>query len=145
MGAVLIVDDEVTIRDLLRRWLSSAGHDVREAVDAETAIEGITRTAPQVVMCDVEMPGKGGLWLAGQISQRFPATAIVLATGLDSVPPATSLQPGVVQYLVKPFKRERVLDAVTRGIQWHVGAAPRGRNIARDGDPMADWLDSLKD
>jgi DNA-binding NtrC family response regulator len=145
VGAVLIVDDESAIRELLKRYLSGAGHDIRDAQDAETAIQEIARSAPDVVMCDVEMPGKGGLWLAGQIVQRFPTTAVVLATALDSVPPATSMQPGIVQYLVKPFKREHVVDAVARGIHWHDAAVARGPNPSEDVDKIAAWLDSIKE
>ena len=115
---------------LLTRWLSAAGYEVREAIDAETALDEMARGTVDVVMCDVTMPGHGGLWLAAQLGQRFPATAIVLATGLKSVPAATSMQPGIVEYLVKPFERESVLKAVSRGVQWHGMHSP-----ARPGRP----------
>lgn len=145
MSSVLIVDDEDPIRELLRRWISQEGHDIREAPTAETALDEIVRAAPDVVMCDVEMPGHGGLWLAAQIVKRFPTTSIVLATALDTVPPATSMQPGVVEYLVKPFKRELVVAAVARGIQWHTAAVASGPASSEDADKITDWLESIKE
>ena len=65
------------------------------APDAETALEKMAEAAADVVMCDVEMPGQGGLWLAAQLGERFPATAIVLATAVDSVPPKNSMKPSI--------------------------------------------------
>lgn len=145
MGSVLIVDDEDAIRELLKRWIAQEEHDIREASTAEIALDEITRAAPDVVMCDVEMPGRGGLWLAAQIVQRFRTTSIVLATALDTVPPATSMQPGVVEYLVKPFKRELVIAAVARGIQWHNTAVASGPASSDEADKIAAWLESIED
>jgi DNA-binding NtrC family response regulator len=119
------------MRKLLSRWLSSEGYQIRQAADAETALEEITRGAPDVVMCDVDMPGQGGLWLAGQIRERFPTTAIVLATALSTVPPIISMRSGIVEYLVKPFARERVLRAVSSGMQWHALETTRTPRVTR--------------
>jgi two-component system, NtrC family, response regulator len=144
VNSVLIVDDESGIREILKRWLSAEGYDLREAPDAETALEEMAKAAADVVMCDVEMPGHGGLWLAEQLGQRFPATAIVVATALDSVPPATSLKPSIVGYLVKPFARDRVLRAVSRGVQWHSAALARAPEPAAHVDRVTKWFDSIK-
>jgi two-component system response regulator MprA len=97
LRSVLIVDDETGIREILTRWLSGEGYDMREAPDAETALEKLAEAAADVVMCDVEMPGHGGLWLAAELGQRFPATAIVLATAVDSVPPMISFKPSIIE------------------------------------------------
>jgi DNA-binding response OmpR family regulator len=119
VDSVLIVDDESGIRKFLTRCLAGEGYDIREAPDAETALDEMVKATPDVVLCDVEMPGQGGLWLAAQIRERFPATAIILATALDSVPPFISLRSGIVKYLVKPFAPERVVRAVSAGVFWH--------------------------
>jgi DNA-binding NtrC family response regulator len=142
-NSILIVDDESGIRQLLTRWLSAEGYELREAPDAETAVEELLKKPADVVMCDVEMPGQGGLWLAAEIGRRFPTSAIVLATGVDSVPPVTSMQPAVVEYLVKPFKRDRVLHAVSKGIQWHDKALTRASKPGADPDGVGNWLDSI--
>jgi DNA-binding NtrC family response regulator len=142
LSTVLIVDDESGIREILRRWLSAKGYAIREAPDAETALDEMAKAAADVVMCDVEMPGQGGLWLATQVSQRFPATAIVLATAVDSVPPMTSLKPSIVEYLVKPFEQHLVMRAVSRGVEWHGVALARAPKSASDGDRVSQWLES---
>ena len=142
VNSVLIVDDESGIREILARWTSAAGYAIREAPDAETALEEMARQAADVVLCDVEMPGHGGLWLAEQLREQFPTTAIVLATAVDSVPAATSFKPGIVEYLVKPLSRDLVLKAVTHGLTWRAAAIARGPGPAADPDAMARWLDS---
>ena len=128
MGSVLIVDDESAIRAVLARWLGAARYDIREAVDAESALDELAKTAADVVLCDVTMPGQGGLWLAEQLRERFPATAIILATAVDSIPPTTSLKSGIVEYVVKPFARDVILAAVARGMEWRAAA------VVREGD-----------
>ena len=140
MNSIMIVDDESAIRVVLARWLTAEGYDVREAPDAETALDELARTAADVVLCDVEMPGNGGLWLSAQIRERFPATAIVLATAVDSIPPATSFRPGIVEYLVKPFARDLVLRAVVRGLEWHAAALANGSAAPAKTDGLNEWL-----
>ena len=131
-------------REILVRWLTAAGYDIREAPDAEQALEAIGSAAPDVLMCDVEMPGQGGLWLAAQVGQLFPTTAIVLATALDSVPPVNSMQPSIVEYLVKPFKEDLVLQAVSRGVEWHAVALARAPASRAGEDRLDTWLDSIE-
>ena len=98
-----------------------------------------------VVMCDIEMPGHGGLWLAEQLRERYPQSAMVLATALDSVPPVTSLKSGIVEYLVKPFERATVLSAVTAGLAWHAAAVERALQPDPARESMSTWLDSSID
>lgn len=142
MNTVLIVDDEDGIRLLLSRWLSDEGYDVRVAVDAEAGLAEMARAAADVVMCDVKMPGHDGLWLAEQLRQRYPAAAIVLATGLGSVPATTSFKPGVTDYLVKPFVRARVIQAVADAVRWHAAAHERPTPAANGDERLAGWIDS---
>jgi DNA-binding NtrC family response regulator len=125
---VLVVDDESQIRDLLVRWIGSDGYQVREAGTSQAALDDMQITPADIVMCDVQMPGENGVWLTGQLRSRFPETAIVLATSDRTVSSQVSMQPGVVEYLAKPFTREQVLAAVRLASEWHVTAvAERGR------------------
>jgi CheY-like chemotaxis protein len=122
VDAVLVVDDEPIVRELLAAWLVRAGYRVHEAPDAESAIEMMATLSVSVVFVDQLMPGRGGEWLVTQVREQFPATAVILATGSD-VPRRVSLQPGVVGYLSKPFSRETVLRALEDGMIWHHVAA----------------------
>jgi DNA-binding NtrC family response regulator len=143
MNVILIVDDEAAVREVLGRWLTAAGYETREAETAEAALEVMARACADVVMCDVEMPGEGGLWMAEQLRERYPTTAMVLATALDSVPPATSLKSGIVQYLVKPFQRESVLSAIATGVKWHAAAVERSLGAPASRESLDTWLASL--
>ena len=115
------------------------------APDAEAALDEMTKAAADVVMCDVEMPGHDGLWLAAQLHKRFPTSAIVLATAVDSVPAITSMQPGIVEYLVKPFAQKRVLNAVANGILWHCTAVGQASEATRGADPLSHWLEASEE
>ena len=142
MSLILIVDDEPSVREVLGRWIVAAGHEIREAESAEAALAVMAETCADVVMCDIEMPGQGGLWMAEELRARYPAAAMVLATGVDSVPPATSFKPGIVEYLVKPFTKDAVLKAVTAGLAWHAAAAERALAPSAPRASLAAWLDA---
>ena len=139
MSVVLIVDDESAIREILARWLTAAGYETCEAADAEGALVEMTRAPAAVVLCDIEMPGRGGVWLTEQLRERFPAAAMVLATAVDSVPPSTSFRPGVVDYLLKPFARERVLNAVASALKWHAAALAKGPPSPKVAHRLSTW------
>jgi two-component system response regulator FlrC len=129
------------MRELLVRWLTPAGYQTKEAPDAETALELLTATPFDVVLSDVQMPGHDGLWLVKRIRERFPRVAVLLATAVQTVPPAVSMQDGVIAYLVKPLDRKKVLAAVSEAMNWQQAAAV-GKHPTRPTavDPVMDWL-----
>jgi DNA-binding NtrC family response regulator len=139
VSSVLIVDDEPRMREIVRRWLVP-DYATREAPDADAAVDMLAAAPSDVVLCDVRMPGHDGLWLVAQILERFRHTGIILATGVDSVPPHVSLRAGVVEYLVKPFERETLRAAVARAVAWHEEATASGSSGAEPDDALAGWL-----
>jgi cyclic di-GMP phosphodiesterase len=121
--SVLIVDDENGVRDLMSRWLKADGYSVTTAANAEEALGRLEATPSAVALCDIRMPGHDGLWLAERIRQRYPETAVIMATGVQEAGPAVqTLRQGVIDYLTKPFGRARLEEAVTRGLEWHRSA-----------------------
>ena len=143
LASVLVVDDETSVRELLSRWLAAGGYDVRTAESASEALRRVSGDPPAVALCDIRMPGRDGLWLAEQIRETAPETAVIMATGVqDAASAVTSLQRGVVDYLTKPFGRDRLRDSVSRGVEWHRSARESRRwrealeielNAKRDG------------
>jgi putative nucleotidyltransferase with HDIG domain len=120
---VLIVDDENGVRELMSRWLKADGYSVATAANAEEALGRLEATPSAVALCDIRMPGRDGLWLAERIRQRYPETAVIMATGVQEAGPAVhTLREGVTDYLTKPFGRARLEEAVTRGLEWHRSA-----------------------
>ena len=141
MSEVLIVEDEQPMRELLSRWLAPAGYALREAGTAQEALDMVGRGGIGVVLCDRALPGHDGVWLIDQLRKHHPDVAIVLATADDSLPTRISLRDGVIGYLVKPFKQELVLDAVSDAMAWHRVAAKRPpKPEPSGGDPIDTWL-----
>ena len=100
---VLIVDDDGAVLIAWRRMLETGGYRVHSAENALQALQLVRNIRPRVALCDVHMPGRSGLWLAEQIRADAPSTAIIIATGDQHVPPADSLGPGIIGYLLKPL------------------------------------------
>jgi cyclic di-GMP phosphodiesterase len=126
--SVLIVDDEASVRHLMRRWLESRGYAVATAAGAEKALEVMATSPTAVALCDLRMPGHDGLWLADRLRREHPDTAVIIATGVQDVGSAVqSLRRGVVDYLTKPFEREQLCQAVSRGVEWHRSACDSRR------------------
>ena len=140
MSLVLIVDDQPAIRELLNSWIGREGYQTAQAADAETALDEMIRRPAEVVFCDVQMPGQGGFWLADRLRERFPETAIILATGDGNIPPVISMQTGVVEYLLKPFSREGVLKAVRLGLEWHLMSMAVRAKKNDQTDSIETWL-----
>jgi putative two-component system response regulator len=129
---VLVVDDEAAVRDLLVRWLRARGYRVQTAGDAEEGLARMSEEPAAVVLCDIRLPGHDGLWLLDRLRERFPETAVVMATGVSDVGPAVfSLRRGVVDYLTKPFSSDQVAQAVRRAMEWHLNLATERRWAAR--------------
>ena len=118
MPTILVVDDEPSIRELLRRILETAGYIVVTAHDAPSALTAAAEHDPHVAFLDVHMPGADGLWLANQFRDQFPTVATVLATGDVNISPFENVRRGIIQYLTKPFRPDEVLSAAVDGIQW---------------------------
>jgi putative two-component system response regulator len=126
--SVLVVDDEANVRNLMRRWLESRGYAVYLASDADSGLRMLESTPTAVALCDLCMPGHDGLWLTDQLRREHPDTAVIIATGVNDVGAAVEgLRQGVVDYLTKPFDRERLFDAVSRAVDWHRSAADARR------------------
>jgi response regulator RpfG family c-di-GMP phosphodiesterase len=139
---VLIVDDEPAVRDVISRWMTSFGlrpHSVRSAEEALTTLRS---RQYDLAVVDVMMPGRNGLWLAGQMQRECPDTAVVLATAyaelLDAQVPAEC-----ADLLVKPFQRERLALAVERGRDWRRDVMAERRWHAQLGLEVRDGVDGI--
>ena len=145
MAQLLIVDDESAMRKLIRLCVEGRGHEAREAGDAQTALAALAEKPADVVFVDVQMPGEDGVWLTGQIRNTYPLTAVILATGVSTLAPSTTMRAGVMAYLVKPFKAAALLDALMVALAWHDEVEASGPKPHDVGDALAAWLDSLEE
>src|SRR2546427_2121307 len=82
MARLLIIDDDVTLRQALTKHLEHAGHEVRQAADGDAGIRAYERHAADVVIVDIFMPGQGGLQTIGRLRREWPAVKIVAMSGV---------------------------------------------------------------
>jgi len=122
---VLIVDDEESICTLLTRVLEPLGYEIDIFTDADSTLAAVKDSPADVVVCDIRMPGHDGVWLIDQLQQRYPATAIVIVTGIQDLDPRLTLRPGVIAYLAKPFEAEQVQKAVKKAVDAVSALQPR--------------------
>lgn len=113
MAKILIVDDSNLSRKIMRGILESAGHDVNEAADGMTGLEGYFLDRPDLVMLDMVMSGMGGLEVLERLRQMDAAVRVVVATA--DIQKSTELlarAAGAYQVINKPLQSEQVLEAV---------------------------------
>src|SRR5207248_8317590 len=84
MARVLIIDDDVTLRQALTKHLEHAGHDVRQAPDGDAGVRAYQRHAADVVIVDIFMPVQGGLQTIGRLRREWPAVKILAMSGVKS-------------------------------------------------------------
>lgn len=111
----LIVDDEPVARAALREELESiTGIEViGEAGNGPEALGAIAKKAPDLVLLDLQMPGMGGLEVVGNLRQGSHLPVIVIVTAYDKYA-LRAFDAGAIDYLLKPVRRERLLEAVER-------------------------------
>lgn len=121
MMRVLIVEDELPVRRLLKAWAEAEGAEVLEAESAEQALAAVEADGgPAIALCDLRLPGKDGFWLAEQLSISYPETVLVITTGVHEFDAAVhSLQVRAVDYLSKPYRHERFIEAFKRAVVVH--------------------------
>jgi DNA-binding NtrC family response regulator len=112
---VLVVDDELVIRETLAEFLGDVGHRVTICGSGEEAIETVRQTFFDVVLCDVNLPGLDGIQVLEQLSRISPETFVVLITAYATVETAVeAFQKGASDYLMKPIILPEVEGKIRR-------------------------------
>jgi two-component system response regulator MprA len=115
---VLVVDDDPPLQRMLARTLIAEGFSVAVAADGGAALVEVERSAPDVIVLDVAMPGLDGLAVCRRLRAKGVRTPVLMLTARDAVPDRVSgLEAGADDYLVKPFATEELiarLRALTR-------------------------------
>ena len=121
LGRVLVVDDEDSIRSLLRLMLTQAGYDVEEADDGGRAVEvlnsGDNPLMLDAIICDIRMPRINGVEAITYFRAQYPSLPVIVLTGYHDEPLASSLRrQGIVEFLEKPAEREQILASIAQAI-----------------------------
>jgi chemosensory pili system protein ChpA (sensor histidine kinase/response regulator) len=133
---ILIVDDDDTIRGLLRACLQRAAHRIVEAADGVEALERVAEDRPTLVVTDMMMPRMGGSELARELRAN-PATRDLPILAISAGPHAEEARrAGCDAFLAKPFRTVQLLEDVRRWL------APPGQGPPSEGSvpPVARLL-----
>ena len=115
MAAILIVDDEASIRSALRRFLEP-NHEVFEAGDGVEALDRLGEHPIDLVFVDLAMPNMNGIELLHHMKTDYPGKKVVLMTAFDDVIDLAERELSVVQSLRKPFTLDEIEAAVVAAI-----------------------------
>jgi DNA-binding NtrC family response regulator len=139
MAQILVVDDEVGIRELLSEILSDEGHSVQLAESAGAARRAREAGRPDLVLLDIWMPDTDGITLLKEWAAGGQLTMpVVMMSGHGTIETAVeATRIGALDYLEKPIALQRLLATVKRALRHHELAAPRPLSLAALGRSAA--------
>ena len=114
---ILVVDDDESIRELLRLHLAAAGYEVHVADDAIAAGYHVLRAPPDLIICDVNMPHMDGFEFVAALKgdKTLPEIPVIFLTSEDEAD-YRSRQVGAVGYVTKPVRADRLLSVVAQHV-----------------------------
>jgi two-component system chemotaxis response regulator CheY len=124
-ASILVVDDDESIRELLRLHLSSAGYEVRVAADAIVAGYMVLRSAPDLIITDISMPHMNGFEFIAALKadKALPYIPVIFLTSMEEGD-HRGKELGAVGYVTKPVRSDRLLALVAQHVTG--GAHPIG-------------------
>ncbi len=118
---ILVVDDEVNIRNALVTMLGKRGYLARGAGTGEEALRHLDEARMNLVITDLRMPGIGGMEFLRRLKAAWPDTEVVVMTAFGSIDTAVeAMRLGAYDYLTKPIDRERFIVIVEKAIDRHI-------------------------
>ncbi len=115
---ILVVDDELSMREFLSILLEREGYDVAVAASANDALLMMESAPFDMVLSDVSMPGLSGIDLLARIKAKTPETAVLILTAFSTTEQAVeAMKLGAYDYICKPFKNEEVKQLVKNALE----------------------------
>ncbi len=115
---LLLIDDEVALRQLLARILSLEGFQVREVGTAKEAMRWLEQEEFPVILCDVKLPDAHGVTFVSDLKKRQPTAEIILLTAYGNIADGVqAIKNGAYDYLVKGDDNERIIPLVNRALE----------------------------
>lgn len=114
---ILIVDDELVVRDSLGKWFTTEGYTVRTVDSAREALSSFQPGAWDVALIDIKMPGMDGIELQQRLHEIDPELIVIIMTGYSSVQTAVqALKQGAYDYITKPFDPDELSHTIQNAI-----------------------------
>jgi two-component system response regulator HydG len=146
---ILIVDDELVVRESLYHWFSREGYDTKSAQNGQEALQKLSNENFDTLFVDMKMPGMGGFELLETVKKLYPDTAVVIITAYGSIDSAVqAMKIGASDYLLKPFKPDQLslimekisqqlkLNSEYRYLKGQMDKISRFDNIIGESNPM---------
>jgi len=112
---VLIVDDEISICEVIGQYLKKNGYDVSLASSGEDAVELLAKNSIDLIITDIKMPGMSGVDLLKHVKQEHQTLPVLMTTGFPTLDTAIeALKLGAYDYMTKPFHLEEIGEKVKR-------------------------------
>jgi two-component system phosphate regulon response regulator OmpR len=122
-GRILIVEDDVSVREMLAEYLGTHGYEIAQADGGTVMREAVEKSLPDVVLLDVNLPGEDGFTLARFLRERYDVGIIMVTGSADLADRIAGLEVGADDYVVKPFEL-RELRARVKSIMRRMQARP---------------------
>ncbi|MSV78015.1 MAG: response regulator, partial [Actinobacteria bacterium] len=116
-GRVLVVDDDLSLAEMLGIVLRSEGLEPSFCSDGDKAIDAFRDSKPDVVLLDVMLPGKDGIEICRQIRAESGVPIIMLTARTDTVDVVLALETGADDYVMKPFKAKELVARIRARIR----------------------------
>ena len=117
-GKILIVDDELVVRDSLGKWFASEGYTARPTGSAREALETIQQMEFDIALIDIKMPGMDGMELQSRLHEADPELTVIIMTGYASVETAVqALKRGAYDYITKPVDPDELSHLVANALE----------------------------
>jgi two-component system chemotaxis response regulator CheY len=118
MAKILIIDDEIKLRETIRELLSFTGYDVIEAQNGEEGLQKVKEFLPDLIMCDIMMPVLDGYgFLKAHLLSDYSDIPVIFATAIIPLrDQKKAFALGVKGYFKKPFIYKELLEAITEHI-----------------------------
>jgi two-component system, NtrC family, response regulator HydG len=116
-GKLLIVDDELSVRDSLAKWFHEEGYEVGIAEDANNALTRLAESRWDAALLDIKMHGIDGIELQKRIHEIDPELIVIMMTGYASVETAVAaLKNGAYDYVTKPLDPDEIAHLVKKAL-----------------------------
>lgn len=129
---ILVVDDDATVRTLLRRMLTIEGYAVDEAADGANAMKKVEAWAPDLLLLDIMMPGQDGLDVLSVLRRTSAVPVILLTAKSEEADRVLGFRFGADDYVVKPFSTAELIARIAAVLR-RTGANRSGGRLHFDG------------
>ena len=117
-STVLVVDDDMSVREALSDLFQSVGLMVEAYASAQEFLKNPPREGPCCLVLDVRLPGKSGLDFQHELNESDVRLPIIFLTGHGDIPMSVrAMKAGAVEFLTKPFREQDLLDAVHAALE----------------------------